>query len=87
MKTSVAQNSQYPAPPSKIYKGELVVLATGKTGSIMNDPDLNKVIAWCEKCRSVVIGYRITGENIYLYEGSPLPERLWGKPLPLDEES
>ena len=90
MKTSVAQNSQYPAPPSKIYKGELVILegeSKYETASIMNDSDLNKVIAWCEKCRSKKFGYRITGENIYLYEGTPLPEQHWGKPLPLDEES
>ena len=75
MKTSDAPNNQYPAPPSKIYKGELIVLETGKTGSIMNDSDLNKVIAWCEKCRSKRFGYRITGENIYLYQGTPLPEQ------------
>tara|TARA_Y100001936_G_C15495444_1_gene370578 strand:+ start:65 stop:328 length:264 start_codon:yes stop_codon:yes gene_type:complete len=75
MKTSDVPNNQYPAPPSKIYKGELIVLKTGETGSIMNDSDLNKVIAWCEKCRSKTKGYRITGENIYLYQGTPLPEQ------------
>lgn len=78
MKTNDAPNNQYPAPPSKIYKGELVALEGEfkyETASIMNDSSLARVIAWCEKCRSKKFGYRITGENIYLYEGTPLPER------------
>lgn len=75
MKTSVAQIDQFPAPECKSYKGEIITIETGEVGSIMNDFDLNKVIIWCDKCRSKGHGYRITGENIYLYEGTPLPER------------
>jgi hypothetical protein len=73
MKTDDAPNSDYTAPLSKIYKGELIVKATGETGSIMNDSDLNKVIVWCDKCRSEKFGYRITGENIYLYNVTTPP--------------
>ena len=82
--------NNYVAPKSDKYKAEIIVLDGEfkyETASTMNDSDLNKVIAWCEKCKSKKFGYRITGENIYLYQGSPLPERLWGVPLPLSEES
>jgi len=73
MKTDDAPNSDYTAPLSKIYKGELIVKATGEAGSTMNDSNLNRVIAWCDKCRSEKFGYRITGENIYLYNSTTPP--------------
>jgi hypothetical protein len=70
MKTSDVPNNPYVAPECKSYKGEIIVRETGETGSTMNDRDLNKVIAWCDKCRSSKFSTRISGENIHLYDAT-----------------
>ncbi len=68
------QMNNYVAPKSDKYKAELIHRKTGKIGSILRDT-LQNCIIWTDKSRNEKWASRITGADIYYYNGTIMDDK------------